>query len=144
MQGRSQHDGNREEPIYSLTNVTPQPGPTKAEHSVLLLLLFLCLFGDWVNSEIKMTAVVGSARTDDGHDHRQGTTFARADVYHPRRVKSSPGLEIIPAKTHTKQMRPCTAQHGCAAGAFEGAGFNKGGKGGVREARAKGAERRPL
>ena len=30
-----------------------------------------------------MTAVVGSARTDDGHDHRQGTTFARADVYHP-------------------------------------------------------------
>ena len=30
------------------------------------------------------TVVVGFSRTSDGHNHRQGATFARADSYHSR------------------------------------------------------------
>ena len=32
------------------------------------------------HSEVKFTVVVGFARTDDGHNHRQGATFARANL----------------------------------------------------------------
>ena len=33
------------------------------------------------HSGVKFTVVVGFASTGDRHNHRQGTTFARADVY---------------------------------------------------------------
>jgi len=34
----------------------------------------------WISGErMKFTVVVGFAMTNDGHNHRQGTTFARAD-----------------------------------------------------------------
>ena len=48
------------------------------------MLCFLPLFGiflDWglPGTQRIVAVVVGFSRTGDGHDHRQGATFARAD-----------------------------------------------------------------
>ena len=41
-----------------------------------------------LHSKVTVAVNVGFARTDDGRNHRQGATFARADN-NPRRVRSS-------------------------------------------------------